>query len=137
MEKKGSNKKTIIAAVVLIVVVVAIAIVYGVFGPKATSGSKAITVTVVDNNGEETVYEHKTDAEFLRQALEEIEDLKIEGEDGDYGLYVKVVNGLQADYDADGAYWSFYVNDAYCNYSVDEQPVNDGDNFAIKYELAQ
>ena len=48
-----------------------------------------------------------------------------------------MVNGLRADYDEDGAYWSFYVNDEYCNYSIDEQPVNDGDSFAIKYELAQ
>lgn len=137
MEKKRSNKKTIIAAVILVVIVAAIAVVYGVFAPKGSAGSKAITVTVVDNNEAEQVYEHKTDAEYLRQALEEIDGLEIEGEDGEYGLYVKVVNGLRADYDEDGAYWSFYVNDEYCNYSVDEQPINDGDNFTIKYELAQ
>lgn len=137
METKKNNKKTLGLALGLVIVLVAAAIFYMVFAAKPSAGSKAITVTVVDDNGEETFYEQKTDAEYLRGALEEIEGLTIEGEDGDYGLYVKTVNGLTADYETDGAYWSFYVNDEYAQYSVDEQPVNDGDDFAVKYEIAQ
>mgnify|MGYP002773051535 CR=1 FL=1 len=134
MEAKKSKTKIVAAAVILVVLVAAVAILYGVFRPKPVKGSKEITVTVVDKDGNEKKYEHRTDAEYLRQALEEIEGLTVEGEEGDYGLFVKKVNGMKADYDEDGAYWSFYLNDVYCNSSIDGQPVNDGDAFAIKYE---
>ena len=32
-----------------------------------------------------------------------------------------------------GAYWGFSVNGQYCNYGIDEQPVEDGDAFVIAY----
>ncbi len=134
METKGNNKKIIVAAIILIVLVAVAAILYSKFKPQAVSGSKEVTVTVVDDNGEEKTYEHKTDAEYLRQVLEEIEGLTVEGPEEEYGMYVKTVNGVRADYEEDGAYWGFYVNDEYCNYSIEQQPVNDGDAFMIKYE---
>lgn len=46
---------------------------------------------------------------------------------------VTVVNGVSADYNVDGSYWAFYVNDEYCQFGVDEQPVNDKDTFKIEY----
>ena len=88
----------------------------------------------VDDNGKETVYEHKTDAEYLYQALEEIDDLTVEGEEGQYGMILKKVNGVYAYWEENDAYWALYVNDEYGNNSVDQQPVYDGDSFAIKYE---
>ena len=137
MEKERNNKKLILSVILLAAVLTAAAVLYMVFVPKAAAGSKAIEVVVVDDAGEKTTYQHKTDAEYLRQALEEIPDFTMEGEEGDYGLYVKTVNGLTADYDTDGAYWSIYVNGAYGQYSVDQQPVQDGDSFSIQYEVAQ
>ena len=134
METKRNNKTIVAAGVILVVLVAAVAILYAKFKPKPTAGMKEITVTVVDNEGNEKKYEHKTEAEYLRQALEEIEDLTVEGPEEQYGMYVQKVNGLKAVYEEDNAYWAFYVNDEYCNYSIEEQPVNDGDAFAIKYE---
>ena len=134
METKRNNKTIVAAGIILVVLVVAVVILYGKFKPEPTVGSKEITVTVVDNEGNEKKYEHKTDAEYLRQALEEIEGLTVEGPEEQYGMYVQKVNGLKAVYEEDNAYWGFYVNDEYCNYSIEEQPVNDGDAFAIKYE---
>ena len=43
----------------------------------------------------------------------------IEGEDSEYGLYVKTVNGITADYDTDGHYWAFYVDGEYAQTGVD------------------
>ena len=43
------------------------------------------------------------------------------------------INGVTADYNVDQSYWAFYVNDEYCNYGVDSQPVADGDVFRIEY----
>ena len=51
-------------------------------------------------------------------------------------MMVDTVNGVRADYEADGAYWSFCVNGEYCNYGIDTQPVEDGDVFSIVYTSA-
>ena len=98
-------------------------------------GSKSITIEVVDKEGESKAYELKTDAEYLRQAMEEAEGLTFSGAESDYGMMVDTVNDLTADYPTDGAYWSFYVNGEYCNYGIDTQPVADGDAFSIVYTI--
>ena len=137
---KKSNKKVligVIAAVVLVALVAIFAAVYFVFGAKPAAGSKAITIEVVNKAQESTVYEVKTDAEYLRQVMEEADGLTFSGTESEFGLMVDTVNGERADYTLDGAYWSFYVNGEYCNYGIDTQPVLDGDAFAITYTLAQ
>ena len=70
-----------------------------------------------------------------RGIFDEIDDLTVEGTVGDYGLYIDSVNGVLADYAADGAYWSIYVNGEYGNYSADMQPVADGDVFGLVYTV--
>lgn len=92
-----------------------------------------ITVKIVGKDNKEEVFQHDTDAQFLRQALEEIEGIKIEGEESATGLYVKTINGVTADYNVDKSYWAFYVNEEYCQSGVDTQKVTDGDIFKIVY----
>ena len=99
-------------------------------------GSKNIVIEVKDSEGKVTTYEVITDAEFLRQAMDEAEGLTYEGTDSEYGMMVEVVNGEQAIYAEDNAYWAFYVNGEYGNYGVDSQPVTDGDTYSIVYEAA-
>ena len=117
--------------------VAVMALVYVKFSAKPVEGSKNITITVIDSTQKETVYELKTDAEFLSQAMKEAEGLEFGADEGPYGLSVHTVNGERADYNLDGAYWGFNVNGTYCNYGVDSQPVMDGDAFEIVYTLAQ
>ena len=141
MEKKQSDrKKIIIGAVILVVLLAAFTAIYVVFGPKAAQGSKEYILKVVDDNGETTEYTGHTDAEYLRGALEELEksdDLTIEGEESDYGLFIDTVNGVTADYSKDKAYWALYVNGEYGNYGVDSQPVTDGDTYRLVYEIVK
>ena len=134
---KKSNKNIIIGAAVLVALIAVLAVVYVIFGAKPAAGSKAITIEVVNQAQESTVYEVQTDAEYLRQAMEETEGLTFSGTESEFGLMVDTVNGERADYTLDGAYWSFYVNGEYCNYGIDSQPVLDGDAFAVMYTLAQ
>lgn len=135
--KKKSNKKVIIIVVAALVVLAAIfGVIYFIFRPQATIGAKAITVEVVDNNGVTKTYNHNTDAEFLRAALAEIDGLIIEGDESDFGLYIKSVNGLSAVYETDNAYWALYTNDQYATNGVDGEPVVDGSTYALKYESA-
>lgn len=132
---KKSNKKIVLGAAVLVALIAVFAIIYAVFGAKTVEGSKAITISVVNKAQETTTYELKTDAEVLREAMEEAEGLTFSGTESEYGMMVDTVNGETAVYADDGAYWSFYVNDTYCNYGIDSQPVADGDAFKIVYEV--
>lgn len=100
-------------------------------------GKKAVTIEVVDNTGTSTVYEVKTDEEFLYDAIVDDSDIELEGEDGDYGFYITAVNGITADYNVDASYWSLYVNGDYGQVGISEQIVNDGDSFALKYEITE
>lgn len=129
--------KKILGVVILIVLVAAMAFAYNTFSEKPVEGEKNITIEVVMADGEATVYEVNTDAEYLVGAMEEADGLTFEGEEGVYGLSISAINGVRADYTLDGAYWGFFVNDEYCNYGVSQQPVEDGDAFSIVYTLAE
>lgn len=134
MEKNNKSKFGIIAGVVVLAVALAVfAGIYFIFGEKPVEGSKSITIQVINDNNETSTYELKTDAEYLRQAMEEAEGLTFSGQESEYGMMVDTVNGVRADYSENGAYWSFYVNGDYCNYGIDSQPVLDGDIFSIEY----
>lgn len=135
--KKRSTKGLYIGIGALVLLIAVLACVYYFFGPKGTKGAKEYTLEVVDDAGETTTYTGHTDQEFLRPALEELseaEDFTLEGDESEYGLYVKTINGVTADYETDGAYWALYVNDAFGNYGVDTQPVSDGDTYSFRYE---
>ncbi|MCI5954490.1 MAG: DUF4430 domain-containing protein [Lachnospiraceae bacterium] len=137
METKKTNKKLIAGIAALVVVIAILAVVFVVFREKPVEGSKSITIEVVNKSSESEKYELKTDAEYLRQAMEEAEGLTFSGTESEYGLMVDTVNGETADYNVDGAYWAFYVNGEYCMYGIDTQPVEDGDAFSIVYTAGQ
>lgn len=133
---KNNRKNIIIGVAALAAVVVIFAGIYFIFGAKPVAGSKSITIEVVNDKQERTAYELTTDAEYLRQAMEEVEGLTFSGAESEYGMMVDTVNGVKADYNENGAYWGFYVNGDYCNYGIDDQPVLDGDAFSIEYTVA-
>ena len=130
------KKKQIITVIVLALLVIAMSVGYAAFKGNTSKGAKDITVEIVTAEGESTVYELNTDAEYLADALDEIEDLTYEAEDGPYGLVYNSFNGEKAVYEEDGAYWAFYLNGEYCSFGASEQPVTDGDAFQIAYTLA-
>ena len=57
----------------------------------------------------------------------------IEGEMGAYGMYIKSVNGVQADYDVDQAYWAVYQDGEYLMTGVDSTEVSDGAHYELVY----
>ena len=56
------------------------------------------------------------------------------GEDSEYGLYVKTVNGVTVDYDQDGKYWAFYVDGEYAATGVDSTDITAGATYTFKAE---
>ena len=95
-------------------------------------GNIKFTLTVVDQDGNETDFQILTDKETVGEALLDV-DL-IAGDESEYGLYVKTVNGVTADYDKDQTYWAFYVNGEYANTGVDSTPVEDGAVYSFRIE---
>lgn len=130
-----ANVKKILAAVLIIVLIAVLGVMYFIFREKPVEGSKEITIEVINSAAVSTMYELKTDAEFLKQAMEEA-GITIDGTDSEYGIMVSAINGERADFTLDGAYWGFYVNGEYCNYGIDAQPVEDGDAFKVEYTPA-
>ena len=132
-QTRKTNKKALIGIFVLVIAIAVLAAVYFAFRARPETGNKNITIEVVNKEQETTTYEVNTNAEYLRQAMEEADGLTFSGTESEFGLTVITVNGETADYNTDGAYWAFYVNGEYCNYGIDTQPVADGDAFSITY----
>lgn len=101
-------------------------------GAVIGEGETSFEFTVVNMAGEEAVFEVKTDKETVGEAL--LDNGVIAGEDGQYGLYVKTVNGETVDYDKDGKYWAFYINGEYGMTGVDTTEIVEGDSYAFKAE---
>lgn len=95
-------------------------------------GATVFTFVVVDGEGNEKNFEIHTDKTTVGEALLELE--LITGDDGDYGLYVKSVNGITADYDVDGTYWAFYINGEMAMTGVDSTNVEEGATYSFKVE---
>lgn len=93
-------------------------------------GDKTVEVEVRVEDKSVTFTIH-TDADTLGDAL--LENGLIVGENGAYGLYVKTVNGMLADYDIDGSYWSFYENGEMMMTGVDGEFIFGGEHYEIIY----
>ena len=95
-------------------------------------GQTVFNFAVVDGEGKETNFEIHTDKTSVGEALLELK--LIEGEDSAYGLYVKKVNGITADYDVDQTYWAFYINGEMAMTGVDATDVEAGATYSFKVE---
>ena len=92
---------------------------------------KTFTFIVKDAEGEETPFEITTYEKTVGAAL--LAEKLIEGTVESYGLYVKKVNGIVADYNVNGAYWAFYVNGQYALSGVDSTNIEDGATYSFVY----
>ena len=94
-------------------------------------GNTNFAFEVTDNKGVVTKFTVNTNEKTVGAALLKLG--LIEGEDSANGLYVKAVNGLAADYNADKAYWAFYVNGEYATSGVDSTSIEAGTTYAFVY----
>lgn len=95
-------------------------------------GSGTITVEVeVKIEDRSVTFTLNTDKTTLGAAL--LEHNLIAGEESEYGLYVKVVNGITADYDIDQSYWAFYKNGEMMLTGVDGTVIANGEHYELVY----
>lgn len=93
-------------------------------------GSKTVKV-VVEAEEQQVTFTLHSDAEMLGEVL--LANELVEGEAGEFGLYIKKVNGMTADYDADKSYWAFYKEGEYMMTSADLTPFADGEQYELVY----
>ncbi len=95
-------------------------------------GKTSFVFASVDLDGKETKYKIYTDQNTVGKALTALE--LIAGDSGEYGLYVKTVNGVTLDYDKDKKYWAFYVDGEYATKGVDSTEIKEGSTYSFKPE---
>ena len=92
-------------------------------------GSKTITVTVTAEEQTVTFTLH-TDAETLEEAM--VENELVDGDESEYGLYIKYVNGIRADYTKDGGYyWGLTKDGKTTDYGAGSATLADGDVYGF------
>lgn len=101
-------------------------------GEVIGEGATEFPLTIVDADGKSLQITVKTDADTVGAALVDLG--VIAGEDSEYGLYVKTVNGITLDYEQDGKYWSFYINGEYAMTGVDATAIEAGTSYEFKAE---
>ena len=93
-------------------------------------GQGAKTVTVQVQAEDKTVnFTIHTDSATLGEAL--MEHGLVEGDMGEFGLYIKKVNGILADYDVDQSYWGFYSGGEYMMSGVDTTEISGGESYEL------
>lgn len=152
MKKNGLNK--LLALLLALVMVLALAacgnkeqdnggagddanvVTDGVVADGATvgEGKTAFTVEVVQMDGTSIKFTVNTDKATVGEALLDLGI--VAGDTTEYGLYIKTVNGVTLDYDADGAYWAFYINGEYASTGVDSTNIEAGATYTLKGEAA-
>lgn len=104
-------------------------------GATVGKGATAFTVEVAQLDGTSITFTVNTDKVTVGEALLELGI--VAGDDTEYGLYVKTVNGVTLDFDTDGAYWAFYINGEYAMTGVDATNIEAGATYALKAEKAE
>ncbi len=97
-----------------------------------TFGEGKTTIEVEVKAEEKSVtFTINTDKENLADAL--LEHKLVDGDDSQYGLYIKKVNGILADYDVDKAYWGLYKNGEMLNTGASDTEISNGEHYELVY----
>lgn len=132
MKNVMSNK--VVLSVLSLVLIVAMALSFSACGNDGNEkddakAEKSFVFKVVDLDGSEKSFDIKTEAKTVGEAL--LNEGLVSGTTGDYGLMVDTVDGVKYDYNADGAYWAFYVNGEYAMSGVDTTDIVDGTTYSF------
>lgn len=128
MKQRKDLVRGLLGVVVLAILVVVLWFVYDHYKPTTTKGSKEIVVEVIIPEEDPQEFTLHTDAQYLRQALEEADLVK--GSDSEYGLFITEVNGRVAN-DTNQEWWCLTKDKGTVNSGVDTTPVTDGDHYEL------
>ena len=125
------NKKIAIAAIALLAVIGMMLGLWMATRPETAGGKKACMVSVVHSDGTARDIACHTDAEYLDDLL--LEEGIASGEEGPYGLTILTVDGEDAIWDEDQAFWAIWVDGVEAVTGASEIPVYDGSTYKLEY----
>ena len=137
METKKSNSKGVIIVVaVFVVILVGMIAAYSLLSEKGIAGGKTITVEVITNDGTTQSYTIKTDKEYLRAAIDADGQIKVDGEDSEFGLFMKTVNGVTVSDDPMAQeWWCLTKNGETHMTGIDNTVIADGEKYEITFKV--
>ena len=100
---------------------------------NASESGLTFTVTVIHKDQSEKTFTYTSNEEFVGTVLK-AEGL-IKGNDGPYGLEITEVDGEQAIYATDGAYWAVYVGEEYAMTGIDTTPITQNGQYKLVYTV--
>ncbi len=146
--KQNDKRKTVLSRVGVLVLIAALALnLIGCGNAKTRestdtaryeatteigTGKTKFQFRAVDLDGKATDFTILTDEKTVGAAL--LANNLIAGDRDDYGLYVKTVNGITADYEKDGCYWAFYVDGEYATSGVEQTLIDPAKIYQFKVE---
>lgn len=92
-------------------------------------GSKSFILEVKADNQQVRITV-RTDEETVGAAL--LANNIVAGEESQYGLYIKTVNGMLADFDVDQTYWAFYIDGEYAMSGADSTDITEGSVYTLE-----
>ena len=124
------SKKIVIACVALLVVLaVGLTCAWAFTKKDVQAGAKTVTIDIVHDETNTKTYTVETDAEFLVDALKSA--VEVEGEEGDFGLFIYAIDGDTADAAAN-EYWLFeYADGTQVETGVSMTPIADGEHYVF------
>lgn len=123
--------KKIFAAVVALVCVAALLCACGQKQPAATGEEKTFTLQIVHSDGTTLEKEITTEQTYLANALFD-EEILTEQDALQTGMYT-IVDGEEASWEKDQAYWGFYVNGDYAVEGMNTTKIQDGAVYKLEY----
>lgn len=125
----GRDKKKIMIAFLLLCVLIGVLFgVYHMTKKQPIEGQKQIVVEVIHGDGSAKEFEIATTKEYLGEVLKE--EAIVEGEEGDYGLFITAADGEQADA-SNEEWWCLTKDNQMLETSADQTVIEDG----VHYEL--
>ena len=92
---------------------------------------KTTLVIEVEALGHKVTFTIMTDKTTVGEAM--LEHGLIAGDQGSFGLYVKTVNGILADYNKNKHYWAFYIDEKDAYTGVDFTEITEGAKYQLVY----
>jgi len=94
-------------------------------------GNTSFPILVTDNEEITTLWTVYTDEDTIGDALY-VAGL-VEGEHTDFGLMIRSVDGIVADFDANSAWWGFFVDGELAMVGVSDTTIESGVEYALVY----
>lgn len=136
------KKKSIVIGIIVVVIVI-----LGIIGiVNINNDNGSIETKISDTNVENTqiiinVYDKdsieiynetiNTEETYLADVLEALDELNVEMEDSDYGMYITSILDIE---EGDNYYWSYYIDDEYASVGVSSCVIEDDVTYSFKIE---